>query len=142
MLGIRTPESVTIKRPHMLSAPRPHQSTSDCLSGVKSKESFKVDVSDLPKKNVSFDIDDDCESSSSVEDSFPNRLPWDTRPLARIRGGQRIHEPQAKSVPTGDGKFHVQTLPVRWQVRLNDSKGPKEWSLLDNCSGLSIISEN
>lgn len=130
VLGVRTSRIATDGGLHKFTAPRPHQITSDCLSGAHKELLKQVSFSaSVPKTNDSSLQDDDIV------------LPWDTRHSAKLNKKKIIHEPEAKIKPSGDGKFHFRTLPVRWKVRLNDSNGATHYSLLDNCSGLSLIDE-
>lgn len=133
VLGIRTSQDETaISR--KLSAPRPHLATSDCLSGVKSSSSSFLlnDNYVSPVNPPNADQDPPLKSSTSPKATESQLSPWDTRPLARQEGTQKIHVPTGK-VPSGDGKFHCKTLPVRWKIRINNAQGRDEHSLLDSC---------
>lgn len=78
----------------------------------------------------------------SSENSQSEKTPiWDTRPRCRSNESN-VKVLRAPGVPIqGDGKSHVKTQPTRWKISINDPSGPKEWSLLDNCSGLSLMSQ-
>lgn len=141
VLGVRT-SGKTVGSPQKLTAPHPQQSNSVCLSGVLPQEMRKVSFDTASESDI--DSKSDSSSNTDNDDDAParsERLPWDTRPSALLRGKKRIHEPPSVAIPSGDGKFHFRTLPVRWQIRINDSEGPLEHSLLDNCSGLSLMSQ-
>lgn len=106
---------VRIEDRQKLSAPRPHTAMC-CLSGEKSNE------------------------NRSIRDN-PFLPSWDTRTRTKIDSvlAPSVVIAPSLQIPT-DGTLHLRTLPVKWKISINNASGKKEWSLLDDCSSLSIMS--